>query len=248
MQTTQQTLRKNYGLTQREVEASREKYGNNSLSVKPTRSFLSHFFLNLGDPVIKILLVALAVNLIFVFRGGDIAETIGIAISVFLAAFISTLSERGGESAFKRLSEKCSAEKVRVRRDGKIHSIPIEEIVVGDILLIEAGEQIAADGIIISGSVFVDQSSMTGESKEIEKKPSRTTALEPDAPSSLLRGCTVLSGEAEMEVLRVGDATTLGKISQEVQTDTRESPLKLRLTKLAKQISYFLECLSKHRY
>ena len=115
MQTRQRAEIKDQGLSEREVEFSREKYGKNSLSVRPTRSFISHFFSNLGDPVIKILLAALAVNLVFVFRGGDIAETVGIAISVFLAAFISTLSERGGESAFKRLSEKCAAEQVRVR-------------------------------------------------------------------------------------------------------------------------------------
>ena len=237
MQIKQQTARQIYGLSEREVEISREQNGKNSLSVRPTRSFMSHFFSNLGDPVIKILLAALAVNLIFVFRGGDIAETVGIAISVFLAAFISTLSERGGENAFKRLSEKCSAERVRVRREGKIYSIPIDEVVVGDILLIGAGEQIAADGILLSGSLTLDQSSMTGESREVEKMPSSSHSLTPDAPSSLLRGCTVLSGEGEMRVLRVGDATALGQISQEVQTDTRDSPLKLRLTKLAKQIS-----------
>ena len=237
MQIKAQAAKKSYGLSEREVEISRQQHGKNSLSIRPTRSFMSHFFSNLGDPVIKILLAALAVNLIFVFKGGDIAETIGIAISVFLAAFISTLSERGGESAFKRLSEKCSSEHVRVRRDGKIRSISIEDVVVGDILLVGAGEQIAADGMLISGALTLDQSSMTGESRDVEKKPSLSRALSPDAPSSLLRGCTVLSGEGEMEVLRVGDATALGQISQEVQTDTRESPLKLRLTKLAKQIS-----------
>ena len=237
MQIKKQPARKNMGLDEREVALSREKYGKNSLSVRPTRSFISHFFSNLGDPVIKILLAALAVNLVFVFRGGDVAETVGIAISVFLAAFISTLSERGGESAFKRLSEKCAAENVRVRRAGKIYSIPIEDVVVGDILLVGAGEQIAADGILLSGALTLDQSSMTGETREVEKKPSSSTALSPDAPSSLLRGCTVLSGEGEMEVLLVGDATALGQISQEVQIDTRESPLKIRLSKLAKQIS-----------
>ena len=237
MQTKQQTAKQHYGLSEREVELSRQQHGKNSLSVRKPRSFMSHFFSNLGDPVIKILLVALGVNLIFVFRGGDIAETIGIAISVFLAAFISTLSERGGENAFKRLSEKCSAESVRVRREGIVCSIPIEDVVVGDILLVGAGEQIAADGILLCGALTLDQSSMTGESRESQKKPSLSRSLSPDATSSLLRGCTVLSGEGEMEVLRVGDATALGQISQEVQTDTRESPLKIRLTKLAKQIS-----------
>ncbi len=237
MQTKKRATKENHGLNAREVEISREKYGKNLLSVRPTKSFISHFLSNLGDPVIKILLAALAVNLIFVFRGGDIAETVGIAVSIFLAAFISTLSERGGESAFKRLSERCAAERVRVRRDGAVSSVPIEDVVVGDILLVGAGEQIAADGILLTGNLSVDQSSMTGESREIEKKPSRDTSLSPDAPSSLLRGCTVLSGEGEMEVVRVGDKTALGEISQEVQTDTRDSPLKLRLRKLARQIS-----------
>ncbi len=237
MQIKGKTTKTNYGLTEEEVLESREKYGKNTLSTRARKNFLSHFFSNLKDPVIKILLCALAVDVLFVFRGGDIAETLGIAISVFLAALISTLSERGGEQAFARLSERCSAERVRARRAGTVVSIPIEEVVVGDILIIGAGEQIAADGLLISGSLLVDQSAMTGESAEVEKKRSRSDSLTPDAPSSLLRGCTVLSGEAEMKVLRVGDKSALGEISQEVQLDTRESPLKLRLTKLAKQIS-----------
>ena len=237
MQIKHQAARKYTGLTEREVEVSREKYGKNTLTVRPTKSFLAHFISNLGDPVIKILLAALAVNLFFVFRGGDIAETLGIGISVFLAAFISTLSERGGESAFKRLSEKCAAERVRARRSGEVIEIPIEDVVVGDILIVGAGEQIAADGILLSGALTLDQSSMTGESREVEKKPAASDSLSPDAPASMLRGCTVLSGEGEYEVRRVGDATALGEISKEVQADTRQSPLKLRLTKLAKQIS-----------
>ena len=237
MQTKDKTARINYGLSDEEVLSSREKHGKNTLSTRRRKSFLSHFFSNLKDPVIKILLCALAVDLIFVFRGGNIAETLGIAISVFLATLISTLSERGGEQAFARLSERCSASSVRARRSGTVVSLPIEDVVVGDILIVGAGEQIAADGLLISGSLSVDQSAMTGESAEIEKKTSRSDSLSPTAPSSLLRGCTVLSGEGEMRVLRVGDKTALGEISQEVQIDTRESPLKIRLAKLAKQIS-----------
>ncbi|MBQ7383268.1 MAG: calcium-translocating P-type ATPase, PMCA-type [Clostridia bacterium] len=227
----------NKGLTEAEVRKSRESYGANTISVRPSKSFLAHFISNLGDPVIKILLCALAVNLVFVFQGGDIVETIGIAVSVFLATFISTVSERGGEEAFKRLSEECSRADFRVRRDGELRSIPIEDIVVGDTVLIGAGEQIPADGYILSGRLTVDQSSMTGESRDIEKYPSADKTLSPSAPSSLFRGCTALSGEAEMQVARVGDKTFLGEISREVQLDTRESPLKLRLAKLAKQIS-----------
>lgn len=225
------------GLTEKEVIASRAEHGANVMSVRPSKSFIAHFISNLGDPVIKILLCALGVNLIFVFRGGDILETVGIAISIFLAAFISTLSERGGESAFKRLSEECSRADFRVRRDGRICSVPIADIVVGDLVLIGAGEQIPADGVIVSGRISVDQSSMTGESREIEKYKTSKDTMDPNSPSALFRGCTILSGEAEMTVLRVGDKTFLGEISGEVQMDTRESPLKVRLRKLAKQIS-----------
>ena len=200
------------GLTSAEVTASRAEHGANVMSSRPSKSFIAHFISNLGDPVIKILLCALGVNLFFVFRGGDILETVGIAISIFLAAFISTLSERGGESAFKRLSEECSRADFRVRRDGRICSVPIADIVVGDLVLIGAGEQIPADGLITSGRISVDQSSMTGESREIEKYKTSKDTIDPNSPSALFRGCTILSGEAEMTVLRVGDKTFLGEI------------------------------------
>ncbi len=241
MKVAEATKRKNpklVGLSEKEAERSRVAHGDNTLSAKKTKSFARRFISNLGDPVIKILLVALAVNLIFVFRGGDIFETVGIAVSVFLAAFISTLSESGSEAAFKRLSEECARSSFRVERDGKIKSIAIEDIVVGDLVTLGAGEQIAADGYIVSGSIRTDQSAMTGESREISKYPSDDLSDSPDSPSFVFRGCTVISGEAQMKVARVGDNTFLGKISGEVQSDTRESPLKIRLSKLAKQISF----------
>lgn len=225
------------GLTNQEVLASRSAHGTNSMSVAKQQGFWRHFFGNLGDPVIRILLCALGVNLILVFRGGDWIETVGIAVSVFLATLISTLSERGSEAAFRRLSEECASGRVRVRRDGAVREILSDELVVGDIVLIGAGDQIAADGWMICGSVGVDQSSMTGENKEIIKSKSSDTTKNPNSPNAVFRGCPVLSGEGEMEVFAVGDATFLGQISQEVQLRTRESPLKLRLTKLARQIS-----------
>lgn len=228
---------RNKGLTKEEVIASRTAHGANVMSVAKQQGFWRHFFGNLGDPVIRILLCALCVNLIFVFRGGDWIETVGIACSVFLATLISTVSERGSEAAFRRLSDACESGNVRVRRDGIVVEIPLEELVVGDIVLIGAGEQIAADGFVIDGRVGVDQSSMTGENKEIVKAPSADVTKNPNGKSAVFRGCCVLSGEGEMEVFAVGDATFLGQISQEVQLRTRESPLKLRLAKLAKQIS-----------
>jgi len=234
-----QTIRqkKRVGLTSEEALISREKYGKNELSKKKGKSFIAHFFTNLSDPIIKILLFALAVNLFVAFRGGDIAETVGIGVSVFLATFISTVSERGSEAAFRRLSEETANTFFRVRRDDDIVSLPLSEIVVGDVVLIGAGENIPADGFIFDGSVRVDQSALTGESKEIEKKPDSNKNLLPEEKNTLFRGCPVLSGDGEFEVTSVGDATFLGEISREVQLDTRESPLKIRLAKLAKQIS-----------
>ncbi len=225
------------GLTDEEVRESRERHGANVLKTRKRKSFVRRFFENLGDPVIRILLVALCVNLVFVFKGGDIAETVGIAISVFLAAFISALSEHGGENAFRRLSSECQNQKYRAVRNGVLTPVPIEELVVGDVVLIEAGEKSPADGYVISGRISIDQSAITGESHEATKEPTAKREPSPSSRGTLLRGCTVLSGEAQMEVFAVGDESFLGKISIEVQTDTRESPLKIRLTRLAKQIS-----------
>ena len=233
------TKNKIKGLSGAEADASRKKYGSNELAKARSKSFLRTFFENLGDPVIRILLGALIVNLFFVFRGGDLIETVGIAISVFLATMISTLSERGSEAAFRRLEEECSRACFRVLRDGRLSEIPIENIVVGDVLLVSAGEQIPADAFVISGNLKVDQSMLTGESREVEKNKSRDTTRTPSSKSAVFRGSVILSGEAEIEVFAVGIDSFLGKISDEISADTRQSPLKLRLTKLARQISRF---------
>ncbi len=243
--------RKGRGLSSEEVTASRAKYGENQLSRAASRSFLRHFFSNLGDPVIRILLCALAVNLIFVFRGGDWVESVGIAVSVFLATLISTLSERGSEAAFRRLSEECDRSEFRVFRDGRLCQVPISEIVVGDTLLVSAGEQIPADGWILEGCIGVDQSAMTGENREAEKRKCGERVKNPNCAGAVFRGCSVLSGEAVIEIFAVGDSSFLGQISREVQLETRESPLKLRLAKLAKQISrlgYFAAVLVAFAY
>lgn len=228
---------KKRGLSQKQALESREKYGSNTFSQRKSQSFIRCFLGNLGDPIIKILLVALVVNLFLVFRGGDVIETVGIAVSVFLSAFISTLSERGSEAAFRRLDEECSHASFKVWRDGNIILLPIEELVVGDVVRLCAGEQIPADAFVISGSFKVDQSMITGEGREVDKLCSRDKTKTPSSKSAVFRGCTVVSGEGEIEIFSVGEQSFLGKISDEVKMDTRESPLKLRLSKLAKQIS-----------
>ena len=230
-----QNLRK--GLSDYEVSLSEKEFGKNMFSSSKPKSFLRCFFENLGDPVVKILIVALIVNLFLVFRGGDIIETIGIAISVFLSTLISTLSERGSEAAFHKLEAECTHASYRVFRNGKLCEIPIENIVVGDLVRVSAGEQIPADGFVIHGDIKLDQSMITGESREVSKIYSMDKTKTPTSKSAVFRGCTILSGEAEIEIFAVGEQTFLGKISDEVKIDTRESPLKVRLSKLAKQIS-----------
>ena len=225
------------GLRQEEVERSRAEHGANILTRTRTKSFFRRFLSNLNDPVIRVLVGALVINLLLIPRGGDWVETLGIGVAVFLATLISTLSEHGSEKAFSALASVSASATCRVRRDGKIREIPIGEAVVGDRVLLGAGEQIPADGLLRVGELSSDQSSMTGEGREVKKTVSQDPSTEPDAPSSLLRGCTVTAGGGEMEVTRVGDATALGQISREIQEEVRESPLKLRLGKLARQIS-----------
>lgn len=229
-----------YGLSAGEVEESRKRHGRNILSPARRKSFMRKFFENLGDPVVKILIGALIINLVFMFKRANWVESAGIAVSIFLATFISTLSEHGSEGAFDRLCREVGQTNCRVIRLREVTEIDIGEVVVGDLLVVGAGEQIAADGVLISGELRSDQSAMTGESREIKKR-ARTRMdnddFTPSSPYYCLRGCTVISGGGVIRVSRVGDATMLGGISREIQTDTRSSPLKIRLEKLAGQIS-----------
>ncbi len=227
------------GLSDREVEASRRQYGTNVLTEQKGKSFLARFLSNLNDPIIRILIAALAVNLLLMLRNGseNWLESTGIAVAILLATLISTLSEHGSARAFAKLSQMGGQQQCRVRRNNNVCEIPIADLVVGDRVLLGAGEMIPADGLLLTGELRSDQSAMTGESREIRKHPSPDGTLKPDAPSALFRGCTVTSGGGEMEVLAVGDASFLGQISHEIQIEQRDSPLKLRLSKLARQIS-----------
>ncbi|MBQ9131480.1 MAG: calcium-translocating P-type ATPase, PMCA-type, partial [Clostridia bacterium] len=225
------------GLTVAQAEQSRREHGANILSRQKGKSFLRRFFSNLNDPVIRILLGALAVNLLLLFQHSDWIESVGIAGAILLATLISTLSEHGSAKAFERLSEEGNRTVCRVRRGGSVREIPIADVVVGDTVLLSAGEMIPADGLLVWGELGTDQSAMTGESAEIRKRPSSDASMSPSSPSAVFRGCTVTSGGGEMTVRAVGDASFLGQISREVQLEQRESPLKLRLAKLARQIS-----------
>ena len=139
------------GLLDEEVLQNRRKYGNNSLKEIKTNNFWHLFIESLGDPIIKILLIALIIKIVFLIKDFDWYETIGILIAVFVTSFISSISEYGSEKAFKSLQEEASKIKSKVKRNGKTVLIPIEEIVQGDIVILESGDKIPADGIIING-------------------------------------------------------------------------------------------------
>ena len=234
------------GLTAQEVEEARRRYGSNVFTRRGRKGFWRVFLGNLGDPVIKVLLFALVLHLVLLFRNGDWIETVGIAVSILLATLISTLSEYKSEAAFARLGEHCGGGLCRVRRKGANGSAVTEldatELVVGDRVLLGAGERIPADGILVSGTFSVDQSALTGESREVEKQsgkypPRRGEKLTPAHANAVFAGCTVLTGEGEVLITAVGDSTYLGGISGELQEEGNDSPLKRRLAVLARQIS-----------
>lgn len=222
------------GLTKEEVEESRKKYGTNELLAKKSKTFISQFIETLADPIIKILLVALAIKTVFLFKDFDWFETLGIVIAIFLASFISTISEYGSEKAFKKLQEEASKIKCRVKRNDKIEEIPIDDIVVGDIVKLSTGDKIPADGIIVEGEISVDESSLNGETKEAYKEKVTTNVTDKNL---VYRGSVVYSKTALMKVEKVGINTYYGKLAMELQESNPDSPLKLRLRNLAKVIS-----------
>ena len=222
------------GLSNDEVLESRKKYGNNSLTSKKKKSFLRQFIETMGDPIIKILLIALAIKTIFLFKDFDWFETLGIMIAIFIASFISTISEYGSEKAFLHLQEESSRIKCKVKRSGKLIEIPIDEVVVGDVVRLETGDKIPADGVIIDGEVSVDESALNGETREAYKYKVEGT---PTDKNKVYRGTVVYSKLAYMRVEKIGNDTFYGKLALEIQEDNPDSPMKIRLAKLAKIIS-----------
>lgn len=220
------------GLTKKEVIDNRKKYGTNKITSIKKDSFLSLFLESLGDPIIRILLIALGIKTIFLIKDFDWYETVGIVISIIIASLISTLSEYGSSKAFEKLQEESSKIKCKVKRDGQVEEIFIDDIVKSDILILSTGDKIGADGIIIDGSIDIDESSMTGEAKSVTKTKNDT----------IYRGCVIYNGHANVLVTNIGNDTYYGKMIKEIGEKTGTSPLKERLNALAltlSKIGYF---------
>lgn len=215
------------GLTDKEVIVNRKKYGTNLISGVKKDTFFKLLLESLGDPIIRILLIALGIKTIFLIKDFDWYETVGIVIAIIIASLISSLSEYGSSKAFERLQEESSKIKCRVKRNGEVKEVIIDDIVKGDILVLASGDKIGADGLIVNGSIEVDESSMNGETASIHKTKN----------DIVYRGCVVYNGNALVLVDKIGNNTYYGKMVNELGESSGTSPLKERLNSLAKIIS-----------
>lgn len=233
------------GLTSKQVEESRRKYGSNSLTQIPPDPLWKKILEGFKDPMIMILLVALVVQVVLFFLGqAEWFEPVGILVAILIANGVASISENkqeGKASALK--AEEEAKETAKVLRDGKLEEIHVSEVVVGDIVFLQAGDKIPADGIILEGELKVDQAALNGETEEADKIP-WINGADYDIKDLLnlyyaYRGTVVCGGEGYMEIKVVGDKTLFGELALEVQEDTRETPLQVKLGKLAQQISTF---------
>ena len=245
------------GLNSSQVEASRKAHGSNVIPDSEPTTFWAEFKDALGDPMIKILM-AIATLMIGLFVLGDnclkiipgidqgIFEPIGTLIAVFLVATISAKTAVGSDQKYRDLKSRSEKDKVKVIRDGKTQVIDADDIVVDDIVLLQSGDKIPADGTLIDGKLKVNNAALNGETEEAKKTgdekshiPETLTGDTFVDKSSLFRGAIVTDGEGYMRVEAVGLATMMGKMAEEMNGEQVDSPLKVKLAKLANQISVF---------
>ena len=228
---------KRIGLTDEQVKQSREQHGKNVLT-PPQRTSLWKLYLDkYRDPIIQILLVAAFVSLILAFIEKNFMETIGIFVAVFLATTVGFYFERDAAKKFNLLTALSEEQPVKVRRNGKVMEIPRHDVVVGDVVLVEVGDEVPADGeLIVCNDLQINESTLTGE-------PVTEKSLEGGGDGAyprnvILRSTMVMNGRGEFVVTAVGDATEIGKVAKKSTEQTSvETPLHMQLDKLAKMIS-----------
>lgn len=228
---------KRIGLTDEQVRQSREQHGKNVLT-PPQRTSLWKLYLDkYRDPIIQILLVAAFVSLILAFIEKNFMETIGIFVAVFLATTVGFYFERDAAKKFNLLTALSEEQPVKVRRNGKVMEIPRHDVVVGDVVLVEVGDEVPADGeLIVCNDLQINESALTGE-------PVAEKSLEGGGDGAyprnvILRSTMVMNGRGEFVVTAVGDATEIGKVAKKSTEQTSvETPLHMQLDKLAKMIS-----------
>ena len=241
------------GLNKDQVEQSRKLHGDNIIHEAEQETFWDKFKGAFDDPMIKLLLVIAAIMAIMAFMGyAEFGEIIGIVISVLLVTGISAKTEIASDNEYRKLKDSTKKEVCKVHRDGKVVEVEINELVVGDLVILQSGDKIPADGYLYQGELRVDNSALNGEAEECRKvavsdfKAYKELAMTADVTGdtfvdahSLFRGAVVFNGEGIMEITKVGMKTMMGAMAEDMADDEVESPLKVKLAKLASQISMF---------
>lgn len=236
------------GLTSAEVQASKNTHGDNRLSSKEANSLLSIFIEAFQDQWILILLAALGLKIIFNFVGmifptigeANWYEAISLIFAILMSTGFSAISQYRNEQKFNTLQEEASKTNAKVYRDGKLKEVLVDSIVKGDQILLQSGDKVPVDGIILEGKLKVNQAVLNGESEDAKKLPLGDQE-EPDSSDlftelKVFRGTVVTSGEAVMEATQIGDNTVLGSINTSLQEDSKDSPSKEKLNQLAGNI------------
>ena len=241
------------GLTDEEVSKSRESNGSNKIIEAEPETFWDKFKDAFGDPMIKLLLAIAGIMLVMAFMGyAEFGELIGIAISVLLVTGISAKTEIASDNEYRKLKDSTKKDVCKVYRNSKVVEIEVDELVVGDMVILQSGDKIPADGYLYKGDLRVDNSALNGEAEECKKfevedalsfeEVAITAEITGDTfvdKHSLFRGAVIFNGEGIMKVTKVGMSTMMGKMAEDMADDEVDSPLKVKLTKLAEQISMF---------
>lgn len=236
------------GLTEQEVKLSREKYGSNEIPDSEPTTFWQEFKETFGDPMIKILLAIAALMIVMFFFGyAEIYEPAGTIVAVLIVAFVSAKTGVASDTKYRELKDSTKKDQCKVYRDGVIAVIDVDDVVVGDKVLMQSGDKVPADGVLISGNLRVDNSALNGEAEECKKEAAPESFQLPEDITgdtfvdrySLFRGAVVFDGEGILDVRKVGLSTMMGKMAEEMQENEPDSPLKVKLSKLAHQISTF---------
>ena len=235
------------GLTTAEAEASRRIHGANVLPEPARLTFGQAFLETFRDPMIRILLVMVALMVTMYFVGyAEIYEPVGTIVTVLIVATVTARTSLTSDGEYHALRARTAKDRAKLRRDGGLHVLPVDEIVVGDLVILQGGDKIPADGVLIAGDLRVSNAALNGETEECHKCadaaaafPEKTTGDTFVDGTTLFRGSVVFDGEGVLKVCRVGTATVMGQMASEMQEREPASPLQVKLAKLADQISAF---------
>lgn len=235
-----------HGLNDLEVKKSREAYGSNEIPDSEPTTFWKEFKETFKDPMIRVLLAISALMIVMFFLGyAEIFEPAGTLVAILIVATVTAKTGVASDTKYRDLKHSVKEEEIKVYRNGNICNTGINQIVTGDLVLLQAGDKIPADGILITGHLNVNNAALNGEAEECPKTAAASDTPFPDEitgdtfvdESSLFRGAIVFDGEGVMLVKKVGIKTMMGRMALEMQEEEPPSPLQVKLSILAGQIS-----------